>query len=52
MAAAVATKEIVVLPQDFRRGIVLPTPPTTDGLVIVMHIMVRAHYYFLAGFDN
>jgi hypothetical protein len=49
--AAVATKEIVALPQDFRRGIVLPTP-TTDGLVIVMHIMVLAHYYFLAGFDN
>lgn len=49
MAAAVATKEVVALPQDFRRGVVLPT--TDDDDLIPLISWFRA-LYFLAGFDN
>lgn len=36
MAAAVATKEVVALPQDFRRGVVLPTTDD-DDLIPLTH---------------
>ena len=44
MAAAVETKEVVALPQDFRRGVVLPT--TDDDDLIPLIVMVPSTLFF------